>query len=66
MAKKKFPGRLYVTRREEGTSDEYLACDANFADLAEQGEAVTAGVYELVEVGKLTASPFYQKLRAVK
>lgn len=66
MSKKKFPERLYVAYANEGTKDEFLTCADSFSELAEKGETVNAAVYELTEVGKVTASPGYQKLRVVK
>ena len=63
---KKLPKKLYVTRANEGTKDEYLVCSETFSELAEKGETIEAGVYELTEVGKLTASANLGNLRVVK
>lgn len=66
MSKKKLPKRLYVARIGEGTRDEYLTCSESFSELAEKGETIEAGVYELTEIGKLTASANLGNLRVVK
>lgn len=46
---KRMPKEIYVCRRDEGTSDEYMLCAEDFSELAEMGEVVPAGRYELVE-----------------
>lgn len=66
VTKKKFPAKIYVARANPGTKDEYLTCSESFSELAEKDEVIEAAVYELTEVGQLTALANLGNLRVVK
>jgi hypothetical protein len=63
---KKLPKEIFVCRRDEGTSDEYLLCAEDFAELAEMGEVTPAGRYQLVENVFVEAAPSLTKGRKLK
>ena len=52
MAKKRLPKTLYVVWNYDGT-DAFLDCAEDAGCLAEENEAVEAGLYELIEKVKL-------------
>lgn len=61
MAAKLFPKRIFL-KRELGVPDPYYTATPDVTDLAERGERVKVGVYELVETQELTLSVAARKL----
>lgn len=55
---KKFPKTIYVTREDEGTTDEYFNAFQTIEERTFEETQVTAR-YELVEVGKVIVSREY-------
>lgn len=63
---KKLPKTIFVCRREEGTKDEFLLCAEDFSELAEMGEVIAAGRYELAESVFVEAAPTMTRGRKVR